>query len=74
TLGDSVAERYLSAANAAICNGVSEAQWRRRRLIEDVLLRSARKLNPRVIGSIRPAHLAKVFRNLARALRGQGPA
>ncbi|MGB5161788.1 MAG: CapA family protein [Thermoanaerobaculia bacterium] len=74
TLGDSVAERYLSAANAAICNGVSEAQWRRRRLVEDVLLRSARKLNPRVIGSIRATHVAKVFRNLARALRGQGPA
>ena len=74
TLSDTVAQRYLDRANAAIRNGVSEAQWRRRRLIEDVLLRSARKLNPRVIRSVRPAHVAKVFRNLARALRGQGPA
>jgi len=74
TLGDAVAQRYLDGANAAIVDGVSEAQWRRRRLIEDVLLRSARKLNPRVIRSVRPTHVAKVFRNLARALRGQGPA
>ncbi len=74
TLGDIVAQRYLDRANAAIRNGVSEAQWRRRRLIEDVLLRSARKLNPRVIRSVRPAHVAKVFRNLARAFKGQGPA
>ena len=73
-MGDPVAKRYLDRANAAIRDGVSEAQWRRRRLIEDVLLRSARKLNPRVIRSVRPAHVAKVFRNLARAFKGQGPA
>jgi len=74
TLDDPNAQRFLERANAAIRNGVSEAQWRRRRLIDDVFLRTARKLDPRVIGSIRPAHAGKVFRNLARALRGQGPA
>ena len=74
TLDDPLAQRYLERANAAIENGVSDAQWRQRRLYEDVILRAARKLDPRVIGSVRPAHVAKVFRNLVRAARGQGPA
>ena len=73
-LNDARAQRYLERANAVIENGVSDSQWRQRRLYEDVILRAARKLNPRVIGSVRPAHVAKVFRNLARAVRGQGPA
>ena len=73
-MGDPVARRCLDRANSAIRDGVSEVQWRRHRLIEDVLLRAARKLDPRVIRSVKPAHIAKVFRNLARAIRGQGPA
>ncbi len=71
---DPLADRFLERANQAILRGVSDAQWRRRRLYEDVVLRAARKLNPRVIGSVRPSHFAKVFRNVARAVKGQGPA
>ena len=73
-MGDPVARRFLDRANSAIRDGVTEAQWRRRRLVEDVFLRAARKLDPRVVRSVKPAHIAKVFRNLVRAIKGQGPA
>ena len=74
TVGDAAARTLLERANAELARGVTDARWRRVRLYEDVILRTLRKLHPRVIGSVRPRHVAKVFLNLWRAARGRGPA
>jgi poly-gamma-glutamate synthesis protein (capsule biosynthesis protein) len=71
---DAVARRYVDRANRYVRRGISAAQWRRRRLLEDVVLRTLRKLHPAVVGSIRPRHVGKIFRNLFRAVHGRGPA
>lgn len=72
-LDDAKARRYLEYANRKLAAGISEGQWRRRRLYEDVLLRTARKLHPKVIRSIRPKHLSTFAKNIAGAISGRGP-
>jgi poly-gamma-glutamate synthesis protein (capsule biosynthesis protein) len=72
-VGDAVAGRYLRRANRYLDRGITPALWRRRRLIEDVGLRTLRKLHPSVIRSVRPSHVIKFFRNSSRSLRGLGP-
>ncbi len=72
-LDDPKARRYLEYANRKLAAGISEGQWRRRRLYEDVLLRTARKLHPKVIRSIRPKHLSTFAKNVVGALSGRGP-
>ena len=71
---DPRAARYLARANRNLERGVSPARWKRRRFIEDVILRTSRKLHPAVIRSLRPRHIGKFFRNLFRSLQGLGPA
>lgn len=71
---DKIASRILARANGKLSRGVSPACWRLRRLYEDVLLRTAWKLDPRVIRSVQARHVQKAFRNLSSAIRGQGPA
>lgn len=71
---DARASRILARANRQLSRGVSPMSWRIRRLCEDVFLRTAWKLDPRVVRSVRPRHAVKVLRNLALAARGQGPA
>lgn len=73
-LGDPHARALLESAVRGLEAGVSAARWKRVRLWEDVVLRTLRKLDPRVIGSLRPRHFARLFQNLWRALRGRGPA
>jgi poly-gamma-glutamate synthesis protein (capsule biosynthesis protein) len=73
-VGDLRAARYLARANRNLERGVSPATWKRRRFIEDVILRTSRKLHPSVIRSLRPRHVGKFFRNLFRSLQGLGPA
>jgi len=70
---DPVAQRILEKANRQLRKGVSSGRWRARRIFEDVFLRSLRKLDPKVIRSIRWHHAFSLFRNLSSALRGQGP-
>jgi len=72
-MADKTAQRYLRLANGYLDRGISEELWRRRRLFEDVVLRTLRKLHPRVILSVRTAHFSKLLRNLKTALSGQGP-
>ena len=63
----------LARSSERLARGVSESYWRRRRLFEDVVLRSLRKLHPAVIGSVRPRHATSLVRNLVRASAGRGP-
>jgi len=72
-LHDPYAERLVRRACRQLAAGVSEWRWRRRRLFEDVILRAARKLDPRVIRSITPQHVVRLFRNVARGATGRGP-
>lgn len=72
-IGDRLAASYLERAIRSL-GGVTEARWKRRRLWEDVVLRTLRKLHPRVILSVRPQHFAKLFRNVMNAASGRGPA
>ncbi|MCP4204694.1 MAG: hypothetical protein GY769_22530 [bacterium] len=72
-VGDATAARYVERANRLLDAGVSTSRWKWRRLVEDVLFRTMRKLHPRVISSIRPRHLMKFFGNVRRALSGRGP-
>ena len=71
---DPVARQTLEQANRTLARGITPGQWKRMRLWEDVVLRTVRKLDPRVIRSVRPRHLASFFRNFGRALGGRGPA
>lgn len=70
---DDVARRYLAKANRKLASGISERQWRATRFYEDLLLRTARKLHPKVIGSIRPKHFATFAKNIVGAVSGRGP-
>jgi poly-gamma-glutamate synthesis protein (capsule biosynthesis protein) len=70
---DRYAESILSRANARLARGISPARWRAQRAWDDVVLRGARKLHPRVIRSLRPRHLGKLIANLYSAVRGRGP-
>jgi poly-gamma-glutamate synthesis protein (capsule biosynthesis protein) len=67
---DLYAERLLARANRRLSAPPSAWRWRTRRVVEDVVLRSLWRLDPRVIRSLRPAHAVKLLRNLA----GRGPA
>jgi hypothetical protein len=71
---DPQAASYLARANRNLERGVTPATWKRRRLIEDVVLRTARKLHPAVIRSLRPHHVTKFFSNMFRSMQGAGPA
>jgi poly-gamma-glutamate capsule biosynthesis protein CapA/YwtB (metallophosphatase superfamily) len=72
--GDAYAGRLVDKANRLLRRRSSPGRWRARRLVEDVLLRTLWKLDPRVVRSVRPRHVAKVFRNLGGSLTGRGPA
>lgn len=72
-MADRSARRYLRLANRYLERGITEELWRRRRLFEDVVLRTLRKLHPRVILSVRPAHFSRVLKNLRSARSGRGP-
>ena len=72
-IDDATAGRHLARANRLLAAGISEHQWRSRRLYEDLLLRTARKLHPKVIRSVRPKHLLTFAKNIAGALSGRGP-
>lgn len=67
-VGDPYAARAFTRANRELAGGVTEARWRRRRFIEDVMLRPLWKLDPRVIRSLNPGHARKFFRNVSRTL------
>ncbi|MEM6795543.1 MAG: CapA family protein [Acidobacteriota bacterium] len=69
-----VPARLLRRANRRLAAGISERRWRRIRLVEDVVLRTLKKLHPRVVGSVRPHHFVKFFKNLRGAAGGSGPA
>jgi poly-gamma-glutamate synthesis protein (capsule biosynthesis protein) len=73
-VGDAHAGRLLARANRQLARAGSAARWKARRLVEDVVLRTAWKLDPRVIGSVRPRHVARVFQNVFGAVTGRGPA
>ncbi|MEO1367200.1 MAG: CapA family protein [Acidobacteriota bacterium] len=73
-LRDRGARRRLEAAQRGLAEGVDAKRWKRVRLYEDVVLRTLKKLHPSVIGSVRPHHFAKFFRNIAGASSGRGPA
>lgn len=73
-VNDRVAARFVARANRQLTTAPSPMAWRLRRLYEDVILRTVWKLHPRVARSIQRRHLAKVFRNVSLAVRGQGPA
>ena len=70
---DAVARGILEEANRRLARGVTPELWKRTRLYEDVLLRTVRKLDPRVIRSLRPRHLMTFGKNLLSAARGKGP-
>jgi poly-gamma-glutamate synthesis protein (capsule biosynthesis protein) len=70
-LDDPYAARVVGRANRALEAGVSEGRWRRRRFLEDVVLRTAWKLDPRVVRSVRPRHVRTLARNLSAALVGR---
>jgi len=70
---DPVARRHLEVASRMLARGVTESRWRRRRLYEDVVVRTLRKLHPATIGSVQPSHLIKPFRNVGRSMLGRGP-
>ena len=72
-LHDPYAARLVRHACLQLAAGISEWRWRRRRLFEDVVLRTARKLDPRVIRSVTPRHVIRFFRNAARGAAGRGP-
>lgn len=71
---DRHARRILERANRRLRAGVTPWRWRGRRLYEDLVLRTARKLHPRVIRSVRLRHLGRFCKNFSHAIRGQGPA
>lgn len=70
---DDTARRFLDRANVRLAAGISERQWRATRFYEDLLLRTLRKLHPKVIRSLRPKHAMTFARNIAGALTGRGP-
>lgn len=72
-VGEAGAGSILQRANRRLAAGVTPDVWKRQRLYEDVVVRTLRKLHPSVIGSVRPAHALKFFKNAARAIRGRGP-
>jgi poly-gamma-glutamate synthesis protein (capsule biosynthesis protein) len=73
-LDDAYAARLVARANRLVAGSLSAGRWRRRRFVEDVALRILWKLDPRVIRSLRPRHVAKVLANVGGALTGRGPA
>lgn len=72
-VADAVAGEILERAQERLDRGVTPELWRRTRLYEDVVLRTVRKLDPRVIGSLRPRHLLTFGKNLVGAMKGRGP-
>lgn len=70
---DAIARGILEGANRRLAKGVTPELWKRTRLYEDVVLRTARKLDPQVIRSVRPRHLVTFGKNLLSALKGKGP-
>ena len=72
--GHDGARRRLESAQRGLEKGVDAKRWKRVRLWEDTVLRTIKKLHPSVIGSIRPHHFVKFFRNIAGAASGRGPA
>lgn len=73
-VGDAYARRLLDKACRRLARGVTPRQWKMVRLYEDVLLRTLKKLHPRVIRSLGFRHGVKFFKNIVHALRGRGPA
>lgn len=71
--GDPTARRILLKANEQLARGISDTQWKNRRVYEDVVWRTLRKLDPRVIRSLKLSHILTFFKNLSRSIRGQGP-
>jgi poly-gamma-glutamate capsule biosynthesis protein CapA/YwtB (metallophosphatase superfamily) len=71
---DAYAGRLVAKANRLLGGNPSPARWKARRFYEDVILRTLWKLDPRVIRSVRPRHVARVFQNLGGSLTGRGPA
>ena len=67
-VGDGYATRVVARANRTLAAGISWPGWRRRRFLEDVVLRTVWKLDPRVVRSVRPRHVRTLARNLQRAL------
>jgi poly-gamma-glutamate synthesis protein (capsule biosynthesis protein) len=67
-LRDPYAVRAYTRAQRALERGVTEPRWRRRRFVEDVMLRPLWKLDPRVIRSLNTDHAKKFWRNLSRSL------
>jgi poly-gamma-glutamate synthesis protein (capsule biosynthesis protein) len=65
-LRDRYATRVFSRATAQLATN-SPQKWRRRRILEDVVLRPLWKLDPRVIRSLNWGHARKLARNLFRA-------
>ena len=70
---DAYAARMLGRANRALRHGGSVGLWRVRRLLEDVVLRTAWKLDPRVIRSLRIHHVGRLLGNVVGAVSGRGP-
>ena len=73
-LHDDLAQRLLERANRRLAAGRSGKRWRSTRFYEDVVLRTAWKLDPRVARSLNGRHVARFFRNIVSATRGRGPA
>jgi poly-gamma-glutamate synthesis protein (capsule biosynthesis protein) len=72
--GDPYAGRIVARANRLLDPSRSAMRWKGRRFVEDVVLRTIWKLDPRVVRSVRPKHVARVFQNLAGSITGRGPA
>jgi poly-gamma-glutamate synthesis protein (capsule biosynthesis protein) len=68
SVGDPFASRLFARAARDLARGVTEPRWRRRRFIEDVMLRPLWKLDPRVIRSLNVDHAKKFLRNVSRSL------
>jgi capsule synthesis protein PGA_cap len=68
---DDFAAACVRKANGYLNRGVTPRVWKRRRILEDVVFRTAAKLHPAVIRSVGPRHFAKLFRNLFSAAGGR---
>lgn len=73
-VGDAYARRIIDRACRRLARGVTPKSWKAIRLYEDVVLRTLKKLDPRVIRSVGLRHGVKFFKNIVYALRGRGPA
>lgn len=70
---DALATRILERANRRLQAGITSEQWRLTRLYEDVVIRTLRKLDPRVIRSVRSRHIFEFFKHISSFLRGSTP-